>query len=114
MLINGKVSIIKADMKAEATEIAELQSGDICGEMTVFTDAPRSATIRSHGKSDILEIHRQAIAELIDEEPILLERFSQLINDRQDQLNRVERQAAHVARKDVIARMKELFGKLLS
>ena len=114
MLINGKVSIIKADMKAEATEIAELQSGDICGEMTVFTDAPRSATIRSNGKSDILEIHRQAIAELIDEEPILLERFSQLINDRQDQLNRVERQAAHVARKDVIARMKELFGKLLS
>ena len=112
MLIAGKVSIIKSDMTAEATEIAKLQSGDICGEMTVFTDAPRSATIRSHSKSDILEIHRRAVAELIDEEPILLERFSQLINDRQTQLNRFETQAAQATRKDVIGRMKNLFEKL--
>ena len=114
MLIEGKVSIIKADMTAEATEITQLVKGDICGEMTVFTDAPRSATIRSVNKSDILEIHRHAIAELIEEEPILLERFSQLINDRQNQLNRVETQTTLDSRKDVIGRMKELFGKLLS
>jgi len=114
MLIDGKVSIIKADMTAEATEITQLVKGDICGEMTVFTDAPRSATIRSINHSEVLEIHRHAIAELIDEEPILLERFSQLINDRQSQLNRVERQANLGSKKDVIERMKELFGKLLN
>ena len=114
MLIDGNVSIIKGDMTAKATEIAQLCSGDICGEMTVFTDAPRSATIRSVNKSDILEIHRHAIAELIEEEPILLERFSQLINDRQNQLNRVDTQTTLDSRKDVIGRMKELFGKLLS
>ena len=114
MLIDGNVSIIKGDMTAKATEIVQLCNGDICGEMTVFTDAPRSATIRSVNKSDILEIHRHAIAELIEEEPILLERFSQLINDRQNQLNRVDTQTTLDSRKDVIGRMKELFGKLLS
>jgi len=114
MLIEGKVSIIKAYMTAEATVITQLVKGDICGEMTVFTDAPRSATIRSVNNSVILEIHRHAIAELINEEPILLERFSELINDRQTQLSRIETQTTLDSRKDVIGRMKELFGKLLS
>ena len=114
MLIDGKVSITKGDIAAGGTEIAQLCSGDICGEMTVFTDAPRSATIRSNSKSDILEIHRHAIAELIEEEPILLERFSQLISDRQAKLNSLEIQSIQGSRRDVIGRVKELFEKLLS
>ena len=114
MLIDGRVSITKGDITAGGTAIAQLRSGDICGEMTVFTDSPRSATIRSNSKSDILEIHRHAIAELIEEEPILLERFSQLISDRQARLDNLEAQSISTSRRDVIGHMKEIFEKFLS
>ena len=116
MLIDGQVSIIKANSSEQPTEVAKLLNGDICGEMTVFTDAPRSATIRSCSQSDILEIDRQAIAELVDEEPVLLERFSQLISERQEKLNNLDALEAQTpsARRDVLGRVKELFDTLLT
>ena len=116
MLIDGQVSIIKSNSEQQTTEVAKLQSGDICGEMTVFTDAPRSATIRSHSQSDILEIDRHAIAELIEEEPILLERFSQLVSERQEILNNLDAREDTIpsTRCDVFGRVKELFDTLLT
>jgi len=116
MLIDGQVSIIKANSSEQPTEVAKLLNGDICGEMTVFTDAPRSATIRSCSQSDILEIDRQAIAELVDEEPVLLERFSQLISERQETLNNLDALESQTpsARRDVLGRVKELFDTLLT
>ena len=116
MLIDGKVSIIKSNSEQQTTEIAKLRSGDICGEMTVFTDAPRNATIRSQGHSDILEIDRNAIAELVEEEPTLLERFSQLISERQEMLDNInnEKEITTPTRVDIFARTKALFDALLT
>jgi CRP-like cAMP-binding protein len=93
--------------------VAQLRRGDIAGEMTVFTGTPRSATIKSICNVDLLEVNREAIAELIEEEPILIERFSQLISDRQTQLEnlKVKSSSTHG---DVVSRMKELFHNLLS
>ena len=116
MLIDGQVSIVKSNAERQKTEVAKLRSGDICGEMTVFTDAPRSATIRSHSQSDVLEIDRQAIAELVEEEPVLLERFSQLISERKEILNSLDAQEEITpsTRRDVLGRVKELFDTLLA
>ena len=116
MLIKGEVSIVKSSSEQKITEIATLQSGDICGEMTVFTDAPRSATIRSQSQSDILEIHRQAIAELIEAEPVLLDRFSQLISERQSRLEdfELQNQTTPASRRDAVTVMKELFRQFLT
>ena len=116
MLINGQVSINKLNSEKQTSEIANLRSGDICGEMTVFTDAPRSATIRSQSQSDILEIHRQAIAELIEAEPVLLDRFSQLISERQSRLEdfELQNQTTPASRRDAVTVMKELFRQFLT
>ena len=113
LLINGEVSIKKKDILDCENEVAQLRRGDIAGEMTVFTGTPRSATIQSICNVDLLEVNREAIAELIEEEPILIERFSQLISDRQTQLEnlKVKSSSTHM---DVVSRMKELFHKLLS
>ena len=110
------MSIVKSSSEQKITEIATLQSGDICGEMTVFTDAPRSATIRSQSQSDILEIHRQAIAELIEAEPVLLDRFSQLISERQSRLEdfELQNQTTPASRRDAVTVMKELFRQFLT
>ena len=114
MLINGNISIQKPSIPQNNVEIAQLQCGDIFGEMTVFTGTTRSATIQSISKVDLLEVSRQAIAELIDEEPGLIERFGQLISDRQAQLAQLAIQSVPANSRDVVGRMKELFQSLLS
>ncbi len=114
MLINGHVSIRKPTSSHEYLEIAQLQRGDIFGEMTVFTGAPRSATINSISKVDLLEVKREAIADLLEEEPGLMERFGQLISDRQAQLAQLTIQSVPPSSRDVVGRMKKLFKTLLS
>ena len=114
MLINGHVSIRKPASSHEYLEIAQLQRGDIFGEMTVFTGAPRSATIHSISKVDLLEVKREAIADLLEEEPGLIERFGQLISDRQAQLAQLTIQSVPPSSRDVVGRMKKLFTTLLS
>jgi len=114
MLINGHVSIRKPASSHDAFEIAKLQPGDIFGEMTVFTGAPRSATINSISKVDLLEVKREAIADLLEEEPGLIERFGQLISDRQAQLAQLTIQSVPPSSRDVVGRMKELFQTLLA
>ena len=114
LLINGHVSIRKPASSHDVFEIAQLQRGDIFGEMTVFTGAPRSATIHSISKVDLLEVKREAIADLLEEEPGLIERFGQLIGDRQAQLAQLTIQSVPPSSGDVVGRMKELFQNLLS
>ena len=114
LLINGHVSIRKPASSHDAFEIAQLQRGDIFGEMTVFTGAPRSATIHSISKVDLLEVKREAIADLLEQEPGLIERFGQLISDRQAQLAQLTIQSVPPSSRDVVGRMKELFQNLLS
>ena len=114
MLIDGHVSIRNTEITRNSTEIAQLNRGDIFGEMTVFAGTPRSATIQSIGKVDVLEVSRQAIAELIEEEPELMESFGQLISARQAQLDQLKLQSMEVTSRDVVGRMKELFQSLLA
>lgn len=78
MLIDGQVSIRNKEINRNSGEIAQLKRGDIFGEMTVFAGTPRSATIQSIGKMDVLEINRQSISELIEEEPESIESFGHL------------------------------------
>ena len=114
MLIDGHVSIRNTAITRNSTEIAQLNRGDIFGEMTVFAGTPRSATIQSIGKVDVLEVSRQAIAELIEEEPELMDSFGQLISARQAQLDELKLQSKEVTSRDVVGRMKELFQSLLA
>ena len=82
--------------------------------MTVFTGTTRSATIQSISKVDLLDVSRHAIAELIDEEPDLIERFGQLISDRQAQLAELSIKSVTPNSQDVVGRMQKLFRTLLS
>lgn len=114
MLIDGHVSIKKKSLANKGSEITQLKQGDIFGEMTVFTDTPRTATIKSIGKVDLLEVSRAAIAQLIEEEPGLIEQFGQLISARQAQLDKLMIRSESPSGGDVARRIKELFQTLLS
>jgi CRP-like cAMP-binding protein len=82
--------------------------------MTLFIGSPRSATARSATALEVLEVHRDAIAGLMEQEPVLLERFGQMISRRQAQLQSLRVVQAQTSRRDIIDRMKTLFSNILS
>lgn len=114
MLIDGHVRITKQSLAGKNSELSPLRKGDIFGEMTVFTDSPRTATVYSINKADLLEVSRQSIAQLIEEEPRLIEQFGQLINARQAQIDKLMTRSESQSGRDMARRIKELFQTLLS
>jgi CRP-like cAMP-binding protein len=80
----------------------------------LFIGSPRSATARSSTAVEVLEVHRDAIADLMEQEPVLLERFGQMISRRQTQLQRLQVVQVQTSRKDIIDRMRILFSNILA
>ncbi|MBP7585561.1 MAG: GGDEF domain-containing protein [Spirochaetes bacterium] len=50
-------------------EIARIRPGDFFGEMSIFDDAPRSATCRTERGAALLSLNRDTFFRLIDEHP---------------------------------------------
>ncbi len=60
ILINGELSIWKKDTTGHALELSQLkEAGDFVGEMSLFDQKPRSATVEVRKKSEILKIERK-------------------------------------------------------
>ena len=114
MLINGLVIVRKTTDNSIDLEVAELSRGDIFGEMTLFTGSPRSATVKSRSEVEVLEVHRPVMAELIDQEPILLERLGQMMSNRLTQLQNLQTVQPQYSQGDVIKRMQRMFSNLLN
>jgi CRP-like cAMP-binding protein len=68
------------------TEIAELLPGDLCGEMSLLLRKPASATVRTASKCYLLQLPREAWAEIIVTHPQVLEYASEVADSRQARL----------------------------
>jgi CRP-like cAMP-binding protein len=66
--------------------------------------------VRATRESQLLEIKREAMAALLQEDPSLLESFSQLVSQRQAEINNLESEAAAAQQQDLIERMRRLFS----
>ncbi len=65
-LHKGEVQVVKSGEKDEPEEVIyELGAGDIFGEMALFEDMPRSATIRAKSDCSLLRIPRDYFEKLI-------------------------------------------------
>ena len=113
MILDGEVSIQKKDAFTGDVSVAKLSKGEIFGEMTLFIGSPRSATARSASAVEVLEVHRNAMADLMQQEPVLLERFGQMISRRQMQLESLQATQSQPSRVDIINRMRKLFLNIL-
>ena len=113
MILDGEVSIQKKDAFTGDVSVAKLSKGEIFGEMTLFIGSPRSATARSTSAVEVLEVHRNAMADLMQQEPVLLERFGQMISRRQMQLESLQATQSQPSRVDIINRMRKLFSNIL-
>lgn len=72
LLIKGQVSVIKGMGEqggAKGIELARIGVGDYFGEMALFEDTVRSASIRTEEDSRLLVLHKREFTEIVREYP---------------------------------------------
>jgi CRP-like cAMP-binding protein len=84
IILTGNAKVIKKKDGAETT-LATLEEGVFFGEMSLFDNSPRSATVKALGDIKLLEINQKNFLKKISRDPSLafrmLEKMSQRIRN---------------------------------
>ncbi len=89
IILTGNAKIIKKKGGVETT-LAILEEGDFFGEMSLFDNSPRSATVKALGDVKLLEINQRNFLKKISRDPSLafrmLEKMSQRIRTSDEKI----------------------------
>jgi CRP-like cAMP-binding protein len=86
--MEGTVTVTIRD-SGKDRQVATLQAGDLFGEMSLLTGAPRAATVTAASPVVALEIDKTSIARLLRAEPALFDRFATMLEKRQKELDKL-------------------------
>lgn len=81
ILLNGEANVYVQANGAE-TLVATLHTGDYCGEMSLLTGAPRSATVVAGTDCEMWEIGKEVLAEILQHNETLVQKLSELLAQR--------------------------------
>ncbi len=82
VITRGEVAISKRGPRGKELWIRNLEEGDFFGEFGFFTDQRRHATVTALTESDVLEIHRGELDEMIQRHPHMKEVLQSLFRRR--------------------------------
>jgi CRP-like cAMP-binding protein len=82
MIIAGEVSVNKRQEGGSEIELDRIFAGDYFGEVALFEDVVRSATIRAEEETRLLVLHRQKIEEAVREHPQIALHICKKLTDR--------------------------------
>lgn len=95
VILSGKVKVVK-EKEGTETVLAILKEEDIFGEMALFDNRPRSATVKAIGNAKIAVFERGTFLEQIKKNPNLaiqvLQKMSQRIRQIDDELHNLTTQ----------------------
>jgi len=113
-VVSGSLEVSKqgAGHLGNPIDVARLETAAVFGEMTLFTDEPRNATVRTLTETVLLEVERQDLLPLMEQNPALLNQLGTLVSSRQRELQRLSDAAAEEQTTWLIARMMQLFSEL--
>lgn len=77
----GQVEILIERPEGDV-RLATLETGDVFGEMALFSRAPRSATVRALGDARVLRVSKGGFLKRIHEDPSLAFRILQKMAER--------------------------------
>ena len=103
------MEVLKTIESDRSVRVNTLAAGDVFGEMTLFLDAPRSATVRTLKECLLLCLGRPAVRRLFEDSPALLERFATLVSARQAELETFSRDHQAASHSGLLETMKRLF-----
>jgi CRP-like cAMP-binding protein len=69
MIIAGEVSVLKGQNGGHEIELDRMRGGSYFGEMALFEDQVRSATIRAEEETRLLVLHKREFNEIVREYP---------------------------------------------
>ncbi|MEP6902916.1 MAG: mechanosensitive ion channel family protein [Actinomycetota bacterium] len=78
---DGKIKILR-----------NLSEGDFFGEMGLFTGEPRTATVVAIEETEVLEITNTCLKPILEDNPDLVERFGDIIEERRTKLTELNQQ----------------------
>ena len=78
---SGRVQV-EVNENGRSRPVAVLKEGDFFGEMALFTGEPRTANVVALEETEVLEIRHEAMKELFNTNPDLVESLSHIIAER--------------------------------
>jgi small-conductance mechanosensitive channel/CRP-like cAMP-binding protein len=81
ILLHGEAHVYVQANGAE-TRVATLRTGDYCGEMSLLTGDPRSATVVAATDCEMWEIGKEVLAEILQQNEPLVQKLSELLAQR--------------------------------
>ena len=82
MIIKGEVSVIKGKKEGLEIELDRIRTGDYFGEMALFEDVVRSATIRTEEETRLLVLHKREFTEIVREYPQIALHICKVLSQR--------------------------------
>lgn len=82
----GNVEVVRDGPDGECV-LAVLSKGDVFGEMSLFTGAPRSAGVRAKGQALVLSVDKRGFLQRMHEDPSLAFRILQKMSERIQRLD---------------------------
>ncbi|HUE64154.1 MAG TPA: mechanosensitive ion channel family protein [Rhizomicrobium sp.] len=113
VLLDGAAHVSIAMPDGEKREVAVLASGDIVGEMSLMTGAPRTTSVTSLTAMRFLEVTNESMELLLAAEPGLLERFSHVLAARQSHLSEIASTMGQkrTLERDILAQIRKFFSR---
>ena len=99
---DGKIKVLRS-----------LSEGDFFGEMGLFTGEPRTATVVAQEETEVLEIKHTCLKPVLEENPELVERFVDIIEERRAKLTEANVQKAsdiEAAKSGMFNSIRKFFG----
>ncbi len=88
MIISGRVSVIKKKGEEGEIELDKINPGDYFGEMALFEDEVRSATIRTMEETRLLVLHKREFEEIVREYPKIALHICRILSRRLRRLHK--------------------------
>ena len=81
VLLHGEAEVFVGANGAQ-TLVATLRTGDYCGEMSLLTGEPRSATVVARTDCEMWEIDKNTMGELLQENETLVQKLGEILAER--------------------------------
>ena len=108
-IVRGKVAVIKTLAGGEVRQLAQLDAPSIFGEMSVFNEEPRSATVKALEQCVLLEVERADLRPLVEHDPAVMEILAEIISKRRGELLKLTPESQLKQSNDLLQKMRRLF-----
>lgn len=81
-ILEGEVTVIKTEADGVEFNLDHISAGDHFGEMALFEEIPRTATIRTTKPCRMLFLHKQAFNEMVREYPHIALKICKVFSKR--------------------------------